>query len=65
MPWCATTALAAPPPGPVWECAAGDARLVAAMRAVGRTVIASDVLPAAAGIQRHNFLFEPSPAAAQ
>ena len=35
------------PPSPVWECAAGDGRLVAALRAAGRTVFASDLLPAA------------------
>jgi hypothetical protein len=49
------------PPGPVWECAAGDGRLVAAMRAAGRTVFASDLMPVAAGIQRHDFLLEAPP----
>lgn len=33
------------PPGPIWECAAGDGRLVRAMRAAGRSVTASDLHP--------------------
>jgi len=48
-------------PGPVWECAAGDGRLVAAMRAAGRKVLASDLLPAASSVERHDFLLEPPP----
>jgi hypothetical protein len=51
-------------PGPIWECAAGDGRLAAAMRAAGRRVITSDLLPAAAGILQHDFLHDPPPAAA-
>jgi hypothetical protein len=51
-------------PGPIWECAAGNGRLDTAMRAAGRTVIASDLFPAAADIQRHDFLHDPMPALA-
>lgn len=51
-------------PGLLWEPAAGDGRLVDAMRLAGRSVLASDVAPRAAGILTHDFLRDPPPAAA-
>jgi hypothetical protein len=50
------------PPTAVWECAAGDGRLAAALRAAGRTVFASDLMPAASGIQCIDFLLDAPPA---
>jgi hypothetical protein len=49
------------PPGPIWECAAGDGRLAHAMRAVGRIVHASDIVPRGDGIERRDFLREDPP----
>ncbi len=49
-------------PGPIWEPAAGDGRLSAALRADGRTVLASDLVPRAPGVLRHDFLHNPPPA---
>jgi hypothetical protein len=49
-PHCLTTALVRYvlpdlPAGPIWECAAGDSRLVDAISAAGRSVIATDLYP--------------------
>jgi hypothetical protein len=49
------------PPGPVWECAAGDGRLADAMRAAGRIVLASDILPRGPDIECRDFLHEDPP----
>src|SRR5689334_16999212 len=48
--------LPALPDGPVWECAAGDGTLAAAIRAAGRPVVATDLYPRAEGIRRRDFL---------
>jgi hypothetical protein len=42
---CVKQVLPALPDGPVWECAAGDGRLVDAITAAGRSVHASDLYP--------------------
>lgn len=49
------------PPGPIWECAAGDGRFAEDMRAAGRVVFASDIEPRGEGIQRLNFLHDEPP----
>jgi hypothetical protein len=45
----------------VWECAAGDGRLVRALRAGGYTAFASDIEPRAEGIECRDFLSEEPP----
>jgi hypothetical protein len=49
------------PAGPIWECAAGDGRLCAALEAAGRRVIGTDVLPRGEGIRTLDFLTGPPP----
>jgi hypothetical protein len=49
------------PPGPVWECAAGDGYLADAIAAAGREVVASDVNPQQSGMLRLDFLNDPPP----
>jgi hypothetical protein len=49
------------PKGPIWECAAGDGRLVKALRGAGYTVTASDVEPHNESIERRDFLIEEPP----
>jgi hypothetical protein len=52
------------PPGPIWECAAGDGALVDALVTAGREVFASDIDPQRRGIVRLDFLSgDPPPAA--
>jgi hypothetical protein len=55
------TVLAELPTAAIWECAAGDGSLVRALRAAGHTVVASDIEPRAAGIERRDFLSEEPP----
>jgi hypothetical protein len=40
----------------IWECAAGDGRLAAALRAVGYTVFASDIAPRGENVEHRDFL---------
>lgn len=47
------------PPGPIWECAAGDGRLVKALRAVGRSVLATDLYPQDGSTARDFLIAEP------
>jgi hypothetical protein len=47
------------PPGPIWEPAAGDGRIAIALRDQGRSALASDLLPRAAGTACHDFLHDP------
>jgi hypothetical protein len=66
MPRCLTEALIQHvlpelPTAAIWECAAGDGRLVQALSAAGYTVFASDIEPRADGIERHDFLSEGPP----
>jgi hypothetical protein len=67
-PACLTTALLRHviphlPPGPIWECAAGDGRLARAIAATtGRQVIATDLYPQD-GSAPHDFLTDEPPAA--
>src|SRR4051794_27249997 len=50
--------------GPIWEPAAGDGRLAAAMHQAGRIVLASDLEPRAPGIAELDFLQDNPPLAA-
>jgi hypothetical protein len=53
--------LPALPPGPVWECAAGDGRLARAIEATGRSVLATDKYPQP-GAGERDFLRQLPPA---
>lgn len=50
------------PPGPIWECAAGDGQLVRTMELAGRRVIATDLYPHN-GSDPVDFLITPPPIA--
>jgi len=50
------------PPGPVWECAAGDGHLVDSLTAAGRTVIASDIQRQRPAFIRLDFIKDSPPA---
>src|SRR5262249_42658833 len=50
------------PPGPIWECAAGDGVLGDDLAAAGREVILSDIDPKRRGIIRLDFLHDEPPA---
>ena len=50
------------PPGPIWECAAGDGQLVRTMESAGRRVIATDLYPHD-GSDPVDFLITPPPIA--
>jgi hypothetical protein len=64
-PTCLTTALVRfvlpEVHGVVWECAAGDGALAAAMRAAGRDVLATDLFLRAPDIARLDFLHDDPP----
>ena len=49
------------PHAPVWECAAGDGRLAAALGAAGLSVLASDIEPHGEGIECRDFLRDEPP----
>jgi hypothetical protein len=49
------------PQGPIWEFAAGDGKLVDALTAAGREVIASDVQRQRHSFLQHDFLADPPP----
>jgi hypothetical protein len=49
------------PPGPIWECAAGDGRLARAIATGGRSVIATDLYPQDDS-SPHDFLGDRLPA---
>jgi hypothetical protein len=51
------------PPGPIWECAAGDGALAGALAKAGRDVILSDIDPQRLGIIRLDFLKDDPPPA--
>lgn len=48
------------PPGSIWDCAAGDGRLVRAMAEAGRTVVGTNRYPQD-GNAPHDFLTDPPP----
>jgi hypothetical protein len=48
-------------PGAIWESAAGDGRLAAAMRDAGRDVLATDLLPRGDGVRQCDFLHDDLP----
>jgi hypothetical protein len=49
------------PEGIIWECAAGDGRMARAIQAAGRTVIATDIVPAHPDVARLDFLRSDPP----
>ena len=49
---------------PIWECAAGDGRILDALCAAGRKVIATDIAPQRDDIGRLDFLTETMPESA-